>query len=387
MISYFGESVPFPVNLTTPFEHFRYLTTLQALEDIPAFAQSFHHLHTGEDLSPRTAPWVMIGCSYPGARAVFSRAKHPETFHAVYASSATVEAENNGNMYFQQVYRGMVGHGYENCTRSLRRIVEYVDNQLSSGPSNESAIKRLFFGPGAEYNSHEDFALALAVIYDKFQGSGMAGGNSSLPGLCDYLERTPKTEDSYALTQRFASWPPFIGIINKYSETNCASQNSSIPLSCDLSQKRTADQARISWAWMLCSEWGLGLGPAPEPYPIVSKYILPHDSRASICNAQFPGAIDAGALPAQPETVRLNQATGGRHVRPSNTFWTVGEFDPWRSHTPLTGTGTVTSSAVEYILPNAEHCYDFRTSLSSANTARNQFVDHLRVWLPEWRPM
>lgn len=102
MLSYFGDSVPFPVNLTTPWEQFEYLTTLQALEDIPAFAQAFRHPHTGVDLSPRKAPWVFIGCSYAGARAVFSRAKHPETFHAAYASSATVEAENNGNMYFSK---------------------------------------------------------------------------------------------------------------------------------------------------------------------------------------------------------------------------------------------------------------------------------------------
>jgi len=387
MISYFGESVPFAVNLTTPLEQFRYLTTLQALEDIPAFAQTFRHPHTGVDLSPRTAPWVFIGCSYAGARAVFSRAKHPETFHAAYASSATVEAENNGNMYFQQVYRGMAGYGYANCTRSLRQIVQYVDNQLSSGGPNASAIKRLLFGPGAEYNTHTDFATALATIYDKFQGHGMAAGNSSLAALCDYLERTPETGDSETLTQRFASWPPFIGMINKSFQTNCAGQNSSIPLLCDLSQTRATDPALISWTWMLCSEWGLGTGPAPEPYPIVSKYILPHDSRANLCDVQFPGAIDTGALPAQPETARLNWATGGRRVRPSNTFWTVGQFDPWRSHTPLAGTGTDASNAVEYILPNAEHCYDFRASSPSAHTARKRFVDNLRVWLSEWRPM
>ncbi len=160
-----------------------------------------------------------------------------------------------------------------------------------------------------------------------------------------------------------------------------------MPISCDLSQTRAPDPALISWAWTLCSEWGLGLGPAPEPYPIVSKYILSHDSRANLCNIQFPGAIDAGALPAQPEAAQLNQATGGRHVRPSNTFWTVGEFDPWRSRTPLTGTGTGASSAVEYILPHAEHCYDLRVSSPSAHTARKRFVDNLRTWLSEWRPM
>ncbi|KAJ5497290.1 hypothetical protein N7463_009277 [Penicillium fimorum] len=396
---YFGNSLPFPVNLTTPFEQFKYLTTSQALEDIPAFAQTFRHPHAGLDLSPRTTPWVIIGCSYSGARAAFSRDKHPETFHAAYAASPTVEAKNNDIMYFQQVYRGMIGYGYANCTRNLREIVQYVDNQLSSGPQNASAIKRLFFGPGAEYNTHEDFASALATIYSGFQGRGMTMKNPILPKLCDYLEHNLETGDSAlarelvlklgseALTQRFASWAPLIGIINESYRTNCAGKNISVPLSCDLSQSRYPDPALISWTWMLCSEWGTGVGPNPMPDSIVSKYIISHDGRNSVCNVQFPGAIDAGALPPQPETNQLNWATGGRHVHPSNTFWTVGEFDPWRSVTPLSGTRTGEANATKYVLPHAEHCYDFRTTSPSARIARKLFVHNLRVWLSEWRPM
>lgn len=64
-------------------EHLKYLTTEQALADIPYFAANFSRLnHPDFDLTPRGTPWIMIGGSYPGIRAAITRNKYPDTIFA-----------------------------------------------------------------------------------------------------------------------------------------------------------------------------------------------------------------------------------------------------------------------------------------------------------------
>ena len=72
--SYFGESLPYPINLTTTWEQLRPLTYKQALADTPYFAPTFQRSSLlDRDLTPESTPWVIIGCSYSGVRAALSR--------------------------------------------------------------------------------------------------------------------------------------------------------------------------------------------------------------------------------------------------------------------------------------------------------------------------
>ncbi|OGM49053.1 hypothetical protein ABOM_002348 [Aspergillus bombycis] len=403
---YFGDSQPFPVNLTTPLEHFKYLTTSQALADIPVFARTFRRPQIEYDLTPETTSWVMIGCSYSGARAALSRHEYPGTFHAAYAASATLLAQNNDTSYFEQVYRGMVGYGYRNCTKDLHAIMAYVDDQLSSSPENASSIAQLFLGPGAEHNTYADLTTALATIYDQFQGQGMGRQSSptSLAAFCDYLEQDPHTGlpapttglvpiyGARALTERYASWPPLTEMINKSYQTNCrdTKTNNNANRTCDLSLPRSSDPAIIAWTWMTCTEWGTSVGPNLGSHAIVSKYLLSQEGEdgGNLCNRQFPGAVEYGALPRRPATDRHNNGVTNK-LHPTNTFWTEGEYDPWRSLTrlPLPADGEEgRMDSTEYILHHAEHCYDFRTTSSeSARMAQGRFIGLLRKWLEGYK--
>lgn len=85
-------------------------------------------------------------------------------------------------------------------------------------------------------------------------------------------------------------------------------------------------------------------------------------------------------------------------MRPSNTFWTAGEFDPWRALSPLStedfapANVTVTTNAsfagegridevLGYVLASTEHCVDFKPSVAEAVAAREHFVHALKGWL------
>ena len=422
--SYFGESLPFPINLSTPWEHLKPLTYKQALADIPYFARSFHRRSLPDhDLTPESTPWVMIGCSYSGVRAALSRQMYPETFYASYASSAPVEARINFSSYFDLVYRGMVNYGYGNCSRDLHKIMNYIDLQLSSRNDNATAIKELFLGPGlgAQDNNNGDFALALAFIYASFQSQGMTKRESngtgaiSLAALCDYLEtdlqaQTPASDEGLAptrgpkyLTERLASWPPLLESINRDFKTNCRLLDSNLPPSCDLSQTRESDPMMIAWSWLLCSEWGYFSVQNVGPHSIVSKYLSP-EYHQSLCYGQFPGADATGDLPRVPRAEQFVHETGGQWMRPSNVFWTAGEYDPWRSLTPLSTVNLATDHAMAstdipecnvqmseekifgHVIPNSQHCSDFTAGFEPGRQVRSVFIQALKRWLKCYKP-
>lgn len=408
---YYGESLPYPVNVDTPPEHFNYLTNKQALADVPFFAQNFSLPgYENTDLTPSRTPWVMVGGSYSGMRSAFVRDQYPETIYASWSSSAPVEARVNMSMYFDQVYASMVANGYLNCTRDIKAALAYIDGELSKNASSAAAIKQLFFGKGAETNSNGDFTAALAGIYGFFQAYGMGQGEWSLGAFCSHLETDPVTlqvagPEGFApyrgqayVAGRYASWPDFTELVNANYATNCKQQDTTKPLSCVLNPKFT-DVTDISWLWQVCTEWGYYQSNNFGPHSLLSKYqSLAYNQ--GLCTRQFPEAVKQGLLPGQPQADQMNQDTGGWTMRPSNVYWSGGQFDPWRTlsvlatediaprgvsfttEIPSCNVNTGQDTVFGYIMPNAEHCFDFKPGFAPGLVSRALFHNALKQWLP-----
>jgi hypothetical protein len=160
--------------------------------------------------------------------------------------------------------------------------------------------------------------------------------------------------------------------------------------SCDLGVPRT-DPAARSWVWQYCSEFGLsrvleakdsislqhaficGAVPFPNhpkklairgaqgssalsngcqtcpaptvqliipptgyfqlpnlgPNQIVSKY-WSIEANSATCNYQFPDGRSSGLLAGFPRAEETNARFGGWTIRPSNNYWSVGQWNPWR---------------------------------------------------------
>ncbi|KAJ5834206.1 Peptidase S28 [Penicillium robsamsonii] len=408
---YYGESLPFNVSLDTEPEHFQYLNNKQALADLPFFADKFTRANYSEvDLTPAGTPWVMVGGSYAGMRSAFTRQLYPDTIYAAFASSAPVEARIDMSVYFDQVYDGMVANGHLNCTRDIKAALEYIDWQLSKSKASAAAIKRKFFGEGAEKNSNKDFSAALQTIYWLFQSYGLGGGKGSLDSFCEHMEIDPETStaapphgfaptrgNKYA-AERYASWPVFTQLTNNYFETNCRKLETSEPLVCDLSAPST-DPDTISWTWQYCTEWGYYQTNNFGPHSLLSKFQTLEYAQ-EYCNRYFPEAIKKGLFPKHPQVEATNAETGGWTIRPSNVYWSGGQFDPWRTLSPLaagtrlaphgvTHTTEIPKCNVEtdestvfgYIMQNAEHCFDFRTTFAPGAISRKYFTTALTEWL------
>jgi hypothetical protein len=267
---FYGNSSPSgPVDINTPAEDFRFLTTEQSLADVVGFAKQFSLKSRGvqEDLSPQKTPWVFVGGSYPGMRAAFMRNMYPETIYASYASSAPVQASVDQSFYFEPVWRGMQKYGFGNCSRAIQSATRYIDGVFDSKDKKAADdLKILFLGKGAEKNSAATFADALTTIFATWQSYGVEGGNTGLRKLCDWIETGSLNGTAPNATmsvekkkipkevQSWATYPYFTKNVNQYLETNCSGK-ADVEGNCDLNRKFT-DPAMISWTWQYCTQWG-----------------------------------------------------------------------------------------------------------------------------------
>jgi hypothetical protein len=411
---FYGNSTPVKIDLNTPVSEFEFLDTEQALADVPAFAWNFTRKNFPDtDLTPGSTPWVFVGGSYPGIRAAFVRHAYPETIFASYAASAPVEASIDMSFYFEPAWKGMIAYGYQNCTADIQAAVRAMDDIMDAGGNQSVALKEKFLGMGNGNNTDSGFADALATIFANWQSYGASYGIGS---FCDHISTDPVTKTTsdaggWAAVKgaqftidRWSSWSQWIKTVNDNMNTKCLGPNAVGPSPmCDLSA-RTPIADSISWTWQYCTQWGFFQSANLGDHQLVSKFnSLEHQK--DVCHRQFPGGIESGLLPEWPNANETNERYGGWDIRPSNTFWTGGRYDPWRTLSPLSDMEFSPHFVAEdsiptcgssdepedgplfgYLLDNAEHCFDFRDGFPGAPPARNLFHQALTKWLGCYKP-
>ena len=178
---FYGESLPFPVNvcdLPLPFlpmsahriqenttaEQWRFLTTDQALEDVVYFANAF--THDARIFHPSSTPWVWVGGSYPGVRGALLRQRNPETIFAAWASSAPVHAQVDMASYYAAAERSLT----RNCSADWVAVTRHVDSVLRSGNASAATeikfalLKALLSGPGGNTTGAQNLTKSQAAV-------------------------------------------------------------------------------------------------------------------------------------------------------------------------------------------------------------------------------
>ncbi|KAF1985914.1 hypothetical protein K402DRAFT_94821 [Aulographum hederae CBS 113979] len=424
---FYGNSSPIGnITLDTPVEKFKTLTAEQALADVPSFASQFQRKNFPDvDFHPSVTPWVFIGGSYPGMRAAFMRKFYPDTIYASFASSAPVQASLDMSFYFEPVYQGLNSYGWGNCTKDVRAAVTTMDDMMAI-PAMSAMLKKKFLGRGADDNENAGFADALNTIFYLWQSYGVEGGASGLRSFCDWIGTDPtagnKTSpaEGWAASKganytidRWASWPAFTDTVNGNMFTNCEgpSPNSTVlsgsgdgnvtKPDCNLNL-RFPDPDAVSWTYQYCTQWGFLQYSNVGPHQLISKYnSLGH--QLDICQRQFPDGRNSSNFPAEPAIQKTNDHFGGWDIRPSNVYWSGGEFDPWRTLSPLSaepfapnisltqeipacGVSTSERELFGYTMADAEHAFDFRTTFAGGAVSRKFFTDALTVWLKCFKP-
>lgn len=419
---YYGASTPVNITIDTDPEDLVFLTVEQALADVAVFAANFSRpTYPDIDLTPSSTPWIFIGGSYPGIRAALMRDRYPDTIFASYASSAPVQAQVDMSVYFEPIHRGMRAYGFSNCTADVHLAVTFMDTLLAH-PASAAKLKTQFLGRNAAKNSNGDFAAALAAIWSDWQNDGVEG---NIRGFCDWIETArdanPHTNHTTVETvagaagwgpsrgaafvvSQWASWTPFATLVGSdcegpVSNTTTDDDDDDEEPTCDLSAP-WEDADTIAWMWQYCTQWGFLQSANLGPTQLTSRYNSLAYQQA-LCRRQFPSA--GALLPDWPAAQALNDETGGWDVRPSNTFWTGGEYDPWRALSPLSGeegapavvltleapacnVSSADGGAVfGYVLEDAQHCADLDDS-EKAREVQGYFKDALKGWLECFQP-
>jgi hypothetical protein len=389
------------------------LTLNQSLADLPFFAANFSFdAYPAADLRPTSTPWIMVGCSYAGTRAAFSRAKYPETFFAAFAESTVVQLEVEVDGYGTELHRSLVAHGYANCSRDLHALLKYIDNQLDHAESSAS-IKEQYLGAGAASISNMDFANAILSLTMYFKGWGIKDGKPSMVALCDYLEYVPAINattpaagpadfhDPRSISDRLASWPDFLTHINKVYNTSCNRTSPSMLNNCSMSENSPYHMGHEdSWLWQQCTELGLFIAEEPSTTSLTSNHVS-LDHQIGRCRDTF-GMDSPTLLSDITQRVELtNQQFGGNNMRPSNVFWTTGQYDTYRACSPLSrveveddvapvvisqeipacNASTGHDSLFGLMLPDKGHCEVIARNSTEAMQGRRMFADALHEWL------
>lgn len=376
---YYGYSRPVPMDDESGLpvdglEGYKYLTIEQALEDTAYFANNFNkttlslnsNLQSTANLDPYHTPWIFVGGSYPGMRAAWARLKHPDIFYASWASSAPVQTQEDGSIYYNPIVRSMP----QNCTNDIKAAVKFVDQTLSSGST--IAIQQVKTGIFLATNKKATLNnLAAALRFSNFEitadltyaltfGSAFQsfGPYHSSRIMCDAMQgfdvetftegisesRTIADQNEILFNNPGGKSPTKDGIaasngnnggayafaalvygmfyarrnMNKFFET----LRSSEPFTNQIDD--------LSWSWQSLSQAGFFQGSNPNDISVISKFY----NFTAVRDIQFEKQTFRGFSSSSfPKTLNNQQllAMGGWNLTASNVMFTNGEFDPWRS--------------------------------------------------------
>lgn len=402
---YWGMSSPYP-ELTT--ENLQYLTLENAINDLTNFARTAKPPFDprGESQVPK-APWMLNGGSYSGALTGWTAATSPGTFWAYAATSAVVEAVYDFWQYFAPETQYMPA----NCSKDLSAAIDYMDNILVNGTSEEQFELKNMFGLGAlEHN--DDFGAALANGPYLWQGNQFYE-NTGFFDFCDAVEGVTANSTSLPGANGVGATKAVAGYANWFNTTllpgYCASYgywtdeydiscfdsyNASNPIYTDISLSNVADR---QWEWFLCNEpfayWQDG---APVGTPSIVSRLVTAEYYQRQCALYFPPGPQGQTFgSAKGATVaHVNQWTGGWDIdNTTRLMWINGQYDPWRDSTVSSDFrpgGPLASSeqAPVLIVPGGYHCSDLITENGAVNAGVQSVIDaeiaQVKAWFAEW---
>ncbi|KAJ5097569.1 serine carboxypeptidase S28-domain-containing protein [Penicillium angulare] len=409
---YYGRSLPVEMDDDTyipkqGLDGYKYLTVQQALEDVAYFANNFNKTDLADNkvikstasLDPYHTPWIFVGGSYPGSRAAWLRLTHPEIIYASWASSAPVQAQYDGSLYFDPIARALP----KNCTNDFAAAAKYIDETFKSGTNSElSAMKYAYsaifdyYGYSDESDFSDDYsdevtAYAIGEAFsDLIAGGGQyqdAGAATTTQLICDYMEGfdvkgfkngvadASSSKDILSVLEDldgsgsnfptdgvaasidsngdyYAFWAAIWAAYNFYQDD---SYDDSYYRTVKRSKTPRVHKLRIpdaeedsmmtdnyAWTWQTLQEVGYYQASNDsnngESYPLLSDAFNTSSFRIELMESfEYYSYSD---LSYSDFPTYLNnswlESLGGWNIKASNVMFTNGEFDPWRAFSVAT---------------------------------------------------
>jgi len=322
---FYGLSNPYP-DLTV--KSLRFHTLQQAIDDLAYFAQMVHlPMPNGDQVTPDSAAWTLIGGSYSGALSSWTMVNKPGIFYAGYSSSGVVEAIVDYGRYFEPIRQKIPN----NCSADVGAVIAHIDKVFTS--KDETAIQAIkdSFGMG-DMTHLDDVVGALQNNLWDWQSLQVTSGPGALFfQFCDALEvkdGQSATATGWGLDHALAAWSSYFK--NTYLARICSGQTAEACLGTyNTSQSYWTDthidNAGRSWNWIVCNEVGYLQDGPPSGYPaIVTRLVQPnYDLRQ--CQQMFPEAFSTPSTPSIQRTNALYRTVKvkGRGGRGRYGIWKI----------------------------------------------------------------
>lgn len=179
---YFGNStfVAHPYNAET----MQLLNLDQVLLDIVYFANNVRlPMDPIGGSTPKKAPWVLMGCSYPGALTAWTERILPGTFWAYHAGSAVIQGISE--MWTYYLPSAMLRP--PNCTADRALVIDHVDNTFMFGTADDQMKLKDQLGLPSSASAH-DVASAVSPEHMQFWIPGSTDEPNPVNRECDYIE-------------------------------------------------------------------------------------------------------------------------------------------------------------------------------------------------------
>ncbi|KAL0206422.1 hypothetical protein P9112_001729 [Eukaryota sp. TZLM1-RC] len=344
---FYGESYPLP-DLTT--ESLEYLSSKQALFDLAYFTQNIKNKFPD-------SPVIIVGGSYPGNLAAWSRQMFPHLYAGAWSSSAPVLAKEDFYEYDMQVRNSLSLGCQINVGLATGKIEKLLDN-----PETARLIKRRFRAENISDNIEFLYVLADATAF--------AVQYNYITAMCNRLESAHDVVEGF---QDFFEWLMDFLDTTPYEWTTSSHTDT---------KKDTHGNVR-QWMYQSCNEFGYWQIANPEN-PMRSKQIDVGYHRR-LCKKLF----NKGHF--IPDINGTNTYYGGLGYGGYNTAFANGSLDPWKhlGIRPERLTPQMENrhcGAVE--IEKEAHCADLHASSSNDSEAlkkgREFMVEHVMKFLDEF---
>lgn len=399
---FYGQSSPFHLRTDSSDAEkeaaYHFLNTEQALEDAVFFASHYEYTGLegiGTNLRPQHTPWIWIGGSYPGQRAVMIRNRNPDVFFASYSSSAAIEVRTSLPEYYLHISYDLP----KRCGKIVRKAVQYADEVLRDGSwfaksklrwaiasrwptATTSRWERVQYTLGAP-----DFIVAshfVQLIAADWQWRGL--GNDGRMGVTCAAIRSADFDSKTTSHTAIETILDAVEANNRHFAGTTGGSGLSL----------LDNQA---WQYQVCTEYFHLRTTAPQdPYNIISTMLTTESVWADNCARNYPWL-------KQPSDKELHVPSlyAGWDKNVSNVMFISGVHDPWHEVSIAPSNGLVPDAPRDRImtdevphcgkpmdgrevfglvLPEGRHCSDLIPGSEDARKATELFKKALEVWLP-----
>lgn len=317
---YYGDSIPLN---PTKKENLKYLSSRQALADI-------HKLLTDKKQSSRLkhSKVVVIGGSYAGNLAAWTRKLYPNLVDAVIASSAPLLAKYDFKEYLETVGDDLKKYGSPSCYRNIEKQYKYYDDAFKTEEGIIKLKKEENLCSNVSLNLPENQYLFVGKKVSPIKNIAQYGNVDKIKSYCNNSSQTLKQTCEYF----------------DFTESKYATYHT-IPINSN------------TWLWQVCTEFSYFQTTSSDKQPFGKSLTIEATSKM-LCSLLY--GIDDDSVRKSVE--RTNKFYGALHPNVTKVVFVNGELDPWHRLGILED---ISEEAPAIFIPKASHCADLHPAQSN----------------------